>query len=154
MHFAYGMLRTEVDLNRIAQDIIGGGMNIHRRLGPGCFESAYIPCLAYELTKRKHDFRSKVPLMLCYEEVFVPGAYIADFIVEESIIIEVKAVEGIAPVHIRQLQTYLRLSGCPLGLIMNFGAVRLVDGIRRQVNNFPDGTQPHADPNGSGNQRR
>jgi GxxExxY protein len=59
---------------------------------------------------------------------------------------EVKAIEGVAPVHVRQLQTHLRLSGCPLGLILNFGATTLTDGVKRQVNNFPEGTAPHTDP--------
>jgi GxxExxY protein len=140
------MPRTEAELNRIAYEIRGGGISIHRQLGPGCFESAYVPCLAYELTKRKLEFRTKVPLTLRYEEVVVPGAYEADFIVEGSVIVEVKAIEKLAPVHVRQLQTYLRLSGCPLGLIVNFGALRLTDGVERQVNNFPEGTSPHSDP--------
>jgi GxxExxY protein len=140
------MPKTEAELNRIAYEIIGGGVNIHRRLGPGCFESAYVPCLAYELTKRALEFRTKVPLTLRYEAVVVPGAYEADFIVESSVIIEVKAIERVAPVHVRQLQTYLRLSGCPLGLILNFGATTLTEGVKRQVNNFPEGTAPHTDP--------
>jgi hypothetical protein len=119
------MRRTETELNRVSYEIRGGAISIHRCLGPGCFESAYAPCLAYELTKRKLEFRAKVPLTLQYETVVVPGA---------------------APIHIRQLQTYLRLSGCPLGLILNFGAILMTGGIERQVNNFPEGTAPHTDP--------
>lgn len=140
------MRRTETELNRVSYEIRGGAISIHRRLGPGCFESAYSPCLAYELTKRKLEFRAKVPLTLQYETVVVPGAYEADFIVEGSVIVELKAIEKVAPIHIRQLQTYLRLSGCPLGLILNFGAILMTGGIERQVNNFPTGTAPHTDP--------
>jgi GxxExxY protein len=81
MHAQFGMPKTQAELNRIAYEIIGGGVNIHRRLGPGCFESAYVPCLAHELTKRALEFRTKVPLTLHYEAVVVPGAYEADFIV-------------------------------------------------------------------------
>ena len=142
------MIRTETELNRVAFEIRGAGIAIHRRLGPGCFESAYVPCLAYELRKRQLEFRTKVPLTLVYEEVIVPGASEADFIVESSVIVEVKAIAKLAPIHVRQLQTYLRLSGCPLGLILNFGALRLTDDIKRQVNNFPEGTPPHIDPHG------
>jgi len=138
------MLRTENDLNRVAYEIRGAALAIHRALGPGCFESAYVPCLAYELKKRKLDFRQQVILGLRYEEVFVPEAYVADFIVEASVVIEVKALERLAAVHTRQLQTYLRLSGCPLGLLINFGALRVLDDVVREVNNFPHGTQPHA----------
>jgi GxxExxY protein len=76
--------------------------------------------------------------------VFVPEAYVADFIVGGSIVVEVKAIEHLAPVHARQLQTYLRLSGCPLGQLINFGVLRVLDEVVRQVNNFPKGTQPHA----------
>ena len=86
----------------------------------------------------------KVPLTLRYDDVVVEGAYQADFIVEGCVIVEIKALEGLAAVHSRQLQTYLRLTGCPLGLILNFGAARLLDGIKRQVNNFPVGTPPYA----------
>ena len=139
------MLRTETELNRIAYEIRGSGIDIHRHLGPGCFESAYFPCFAYELTKRKLEFRARVPLVLQYEDVVVPRAYEADFIVEGSVLVELKAIERVAPVHLRQLQTYLRLSGCPLGLILNFGADRMTDGIERRVNHFPDGTTPHTD---------
>jgi len=106
-----------------------------------------MPCLAYELQKSKLEFRTKVPLTLQYESVVVLGAYEADFIVEGSVIVELKALERLAPIHTRQLQTYLRLSGCPLGLILNFGAVRFLDDVVRQVNNFPHGTAPHGDPN-------
>jgi GxxExxY protein len=136
-------MRTVDGLDRISYEINGGSIAIHRQLGPGCFESAYVPCLAFELHRRKLEFRTKVPLTLRYEDVVVERAYEADFIVEGSIVLEVKALERLAPIHSRQLQTYLRLSGCPLGLLLNFGAQTLTDGITRIVNNFPDGTPPH-----------
>jgi GxxExxY protein len=137
-------LRTEDELNRVAYEIRGAALAVHKALGPGCFESAYTPCLAYEFKKRGLEFRRQVVLALRYEEVFVPEAYVADFIVGGIVVVEVKAVEHLAPVHTRQLQTYLRLSGCPLGLIINFGVLRVLDEVVRQVNNFPTGTQPHA----------
>jgi len=139
-------MHTADEIDRITYEIRGGGIAIHTCLGPGCFESAYSPCLAYELQKRKLAFRARVPLTLRYEDVVVEDAYQADFIVEDCVIVEIKAIERVAPVHVRQLQTYLRLSGCPVGLLMNFGAPVLVEGIRRLVNNFPDGTPAHSAP--------
>jgi GxxExxY protein len=136
-------MRTEIELNRIAYEINGSGITVHTRVGPGCFESAYVPCFACELRRRKLEFAMKVPLTLRYDEVVVEGAHQADFIVEGSVIVEIKALERLARVHSRQLQTYMRLTGCPLGLILNFGAARLADGIKRQVNNFPFGTPPY-----------
>jgi GxxExxY protein len=131
---------SEQDLNRVASEIIGAGIAIHRQFGPGCFESVYVPCLAYELEKRSLRFISKVALPLRYYDLFIPRAYEADFVVEREIVIEVKALEVIAAVHLRQLRTYLRLTGCPLGLLMNFGASTMRDGVKRVVNNFPLGT--------------
>lgn len=107
--------------------------------------SAWVPehaCLAYGVRKRQLAFRTKDPLPLCYEELVIPRAYEPDFIVEGNLIIEAKARENVAAVHVRQLRTYLRLSGCPLGLLINFGAVRILEDIVRKVNNFPDGTAP------------
>ena len=136
---------SEEELNRIAYEIRGAGLAIHRALGPGCFESAYVPCLAHELGKRHLEFKMKVPLTLRYETVVVPRAYEADCIVCGCVLVECKAVEALVPIHSRQIQTYLRLSGCPLGLILNFGALRFLEGVVRQVNNFPRGTAPYSE---------
>jgi GxxExxY protein len=99
-------------------------------------------CLAYEFKKRQLEFRIKEPLPLCYEGLVVARAFETDFRVEGMVIVEAKALEAVAPVHHRQLQTYLRLSGYPLGLLINFGAINVLDGVVRKVNNFPDGTAP------------
>jgi GxxExxY protein len=133
-------MATEHEINRIAHKIIGGGIAIHSAFGPVCFESTYCPCLAYEMHKRGLQFASRVELELRYEQLLMPRAYEADFIVEGLIVIEVKALQSIAPVHLRQVKTYLTLSGCPLGLLMNFGAETMKEGIRRVVNHFPEGT--------------
>src|SRR6266542_315075 len=85
-------MRTEAELNRIAYEIRGCGLRVHRKLGPGCFESAYSPCFAYELTKSKLEFRSEVPLTLCYEGIVVPDAYVSDYIIEGCVVGELKAV--------------------------------------------------------------
>jgi GxxExxY protein len=133
-------MATEQHINRIAHEIIGGGIAIHTVFGPGCFESTYCPCLAYEMKRRGLQFEAKVELELRYEELWVPRAYEADFIVEGVILVEVKALQAIAPVHLRQVKTYLTLTGCPLGLLMNFGEETMRAGVRRVVNNFPEGS--------------
>lgn len=115
-------------------------MAVHRAIGPGCFESAYTPCVAYEFRKRGLTFTAKVPITIQYESLIIPRAYEADFVVEDSIVVELKATSALGPVDARQLLTYLRFTGCPLGLLMNFGAAAMRDGIKRIVNNFPDGT--------------
>ena len=113
-------------------------------MGPGCFESAYTPCLEYELRKRGLTFAARVPVTIRYESLVIPRAYEADFIVEASVVVEIKATSALGPVDARQLLTYLRFTGCPLGLLMNFGAPTMLAGIKRLVNNFPDGTaSPH-----------
>lgn len=128
-------------LNRLAREIIAAAVEVHRKVGPGCFESVYLRCLEYELQNRNLDFRTHVALTLHYAELFVRNAYQADMIVGGRVIVEVKALESLAPIHHRQLLTYLRLEGLPLGLLLNFGALKLVDGIKRIVNNFPEGTR-------------
>ena len=134
-------MRTEAELNRISETIIAAAIAVHSRVGPGCLESAYSPCLALELQRRKLDFRRDVALTLRYDELAIPKAYYADFIVEGVVVVEVKAVAALGDRDRRQLQTYLELEGCPLGLLLNFGALRLVDGIKRVVNHFPDGAR-------------
>jgi GxxExxY protein len=99
-------------------------------------------CLGYEFKQRQLQFQTKEPLALRYEGLVLPRAYEPDFIVEGSVVVEAKALDTLSAVHVRQLQTYLRLSGCPLGLLINFGAVKVLDDIVRKVNNFPAGTAP------------
>jgi len=136
-------MRTEADLNRIAKEIINAAIAVHRVIGPGCFESAYVACLAYEFRKRGIEYQMKVPIAIQYEDLAVPRAYEADFIVREDIVVEVKATSSLGPLDARQLQTYLRFSGCPLGLLLNFGSLTLREGIKRIVNNFPEGGTTH-----------
>jgi GxxExxY protein len=134
-------MRTEAELNRIASEIIGGGIAVHRVIGPGCFESAYAPCMAYEFHQRGLAYRMKVPIEIRYEGLIVPRAYEADFIVAGDVVVELKATRTIGPLEARQLLTYLRFTGCPLGLLINFGSLTLLEGIKRVVNNFPDGSR-------------
>jgi GxxExxY protein len=118
--------------------IIAAAIEIHRALGPGLLEKAYLLCLLYELTRTGLSVKKQVALPLVYKEVSIPTAYWADLIVARSVIVEVKAVEAVAPIHMRQLQTYLRLGNCPVGLLLNFGAETMKQGIHRAVNGFPD----------------
>ena len=135
-------MRDEATQNRIAHQVIGCGIAVHRRFGPGCFESAYTPCMARELTRSGLRFEIDVAMDLVYEELIVPRAYRIDFIVEECVILEIKAIEQLGRAHGRQLLTYLRLTGLALGLLLNFGAATMTEGIERVVNNFPHGTPP------------
>lgn len=121
-------------LNKITERIIGAAIRVHRTLGPGLLESAYVTCLAYELKRAGFDVEEQKPLPLVYEEVKLECGYRIDLMVEHSVVVEVKPVEALAPVHEAQTLTYLRLSGCKLGLLINFNVAVLKDGIRRFIN--------------------
>ena len=132
---------AEESLNKLSEQIIGAAISVHRRVGPGCLESAYAPCFVLELCRRRLDFRREVALRLHYDELVVDRAYVADFVVGDSIVVELKAMSRIGETERRQLQTYLEIIGYPLGLLINFSALKLVDGIKRVVHNFPIGTR-------------
>jgi len=121
-------------LNRITEAIIGASIQVHRTLGPGLLESAYVACLAYELGKQGLFVEQQRAVPLVYEEVKLECGYRADLVVEKSVIVEVKSVESLAPIHEAQVLSYLRLSGCKVALLINFNVVLLKDGIRRFVN--------------------
>ncbi|MEA2075643.1 MAG: GxxExxY protein [Euryarchaeota archaeon] len=125
-------------LNRITESIIGAAIELHRDLGPGLLESAYETCLAFELVERGLKVEQQKPLPVVYREVKLDCGYRLDLLVEEAVIVEVKAVDRMAPIHQAQLLSYLRLSGCKVGLLINFNVRVLKDGIRRVVNDFPD----------------
>lgn len=127
-----GSLR--MDENDLSGVIIGCGMRVHTALGPGLLESAYEECLYYELTKKGLNVGKQVPLPLIYEEVQLDCVYRLDLIVENKVIIEVKSVESIKPIHSVQLLTYLKLTDCKLGLILNFNVLHLKEGIKRVAN--------------------
>jgi GxxExxY protein len=113
--------------------IIGLAMRVHRRLGPGLLESVYERCLCHELGKEGIEFQRQVPLPVPYDDILLDCGYIADIIVDGQIILELKAVERTQPLHEAQLLTYLRLSPCRVGLLINFNTVSLTDGIKRCV---------------------
>ena len=113
--------------------IIGLGIKVHRCLGPGLLEAVYQACLCWELTRSGLCFRQEVPLSIRYEDLHLESAYRADIIAADQVLLELKSVEHILPVHEAQTLTYLRLSGCKVALLLNFNAVMLKDGLRRFV---------------------
>jgi GxxExxY protein len=116
--------------NPLVQTVIGHAITVHRALGPGLFESVYARCFAYELGAHGVRFRQQVPLALMYQDLKVSCAYRADLIIEDELLVELKAIDRLLPVHNSQVLTYLRLSGAKQGLLINFNVPRLVDGVR------------------------
>ena len=119
--------------NELATEVIGAAIVIHKVLGPGLLESAYKECLFYELTKRGLYVEKEKPLPLIYEEIKMDCGYRSDLLIENKLIIEIKAVDALNDVHLAQVLTYLKVSGCRLGLLMNFNVVKVKDGIRRII---------------------
>jgi len=124
-------MKTE---NEIAHIIVDSCFKIHTKLGPGLLESAYEEVVAYELNRRGLQFKRQFPIGLHYEELVVLEAFRADLIVEDKVILELKSVENIQSVHSKQVLTYLKLTGFKLGLLINFGAPLIKNGITRLVN--------------------
>jgi GxxExxY protein len=128
--------------DRLTDEIIGSAIEVHRSLGPGLLESAYETCLAYELGQRGINVERQKSLPVMYREVKLEAGYRLDLLVDGLVIVEVKAVDHLLPIHHAQLISYLRLSGCSLGLLINFNVKLLKNGIRRLVNNYPDTPRP------------
>jgi GxxExxY protein len=125
-------------LNQITDHIIGASIEVHRTLGPGLLESAYEACLVFELVDRGLKIEHQKPLPVVYRDVNLECGYRLDLLVEDIVIVEVKAVNGLEPIHEAQLLSYLKLSRCKVGLLINFNVKVLRDGIHRMVNNFPE----------------
>ena len=122
--------------NEITEGVIGAAIEVHRALGPGLLESAYVQCLCYELNLRRLPFQLELPLPVIYKGLKLDCGYRVDLVVSDSVIVEVKAVERLAPIHEAQLRTYLRLGGWKVGLVINFNVPVLRDGIVRRVLGF------------------
>jgi len=123
-----------MELNEISEKIIGAAIQVHRTLGPGLLESTYEACLKYELEKRGLKVLSQVWLPVIYDEMKIDLGYRLDILVEDTVIVELKAVTMVTPIHEAQLLSYLKLSGKPLGLLINFNVILLKDGITRRMN--------------------
>jgi len=113
-----------------AEGVIGAAIEVHRALGPGLLESAYSACLCHELTVRGFAFRAEVPLPLIYKGVTVDCGYRLDFVVENGLILEIKSVERVEPIHVAQVLTYLRLTRSRQALLLNFNVTSLRAGVR------------------------
>jgi len=124
---------TELLYKSITDRIIGAAITVHKKLGPGLLESVYETCLAHELLKNDIPFRRQCALPIVYDEITLDGGLRLDLLVDDQVIVEIKAVERILPVHEAQLLTYLKLSNYTAGLLINFNMPRLKDGIMRRV---------------------
>lgn len=122
--------------NDISYKVIGAAIGIHKSIGPGLLESAYENALAYDLKELGFNVRQQVPMPFIYKEVKQEVGFRIDLLVNSKVILEVKAVETVAPVHFAQLLTYLKLSGIKLGLLINFNSKTLKNNIHRVVNNL------------------
>jgi GxxExxY protein len=129
---------TKEEYNRITDAIIGAAIEVHRQLGPGLLESAYEACLAYELIQRGVKIERQKELPLKYKEVALDCGYRMDLLVADSVVVEIKAAEHVSPLHEAQVISYLKLSGCKVGLLINFNSTTLIGGVRRLVNGFPE----------------
>lgn len=124
--------------NEIAKIVVDACYQIHTRLGPGLLESVYERILEYELVKRGLHPKRQVPITFRYDELEFDNGFRADLVVNDLVILELKSVEATAPVHCKQLLTYLKLTGMKLGLLINFGETLVKNGITRLVNQLPE----------------
>lgn len=121
-------------IEQIGKAVIDSAMKVHTALGPGLLESAYRACVAHELVSRGLQVRQEVPFPVRYGEAEISVGYRIDLLIEDEVIVELKAVEKLLPIHTAQVLSYLKLSGCKLGFVINFNVPRLKDGIKRVVN--------------------
>ena len=122
--------------NEIAKEVVDVCFKIHKQYGPGLFESVYEEIFCYERQKRNIFFARQHPIPLIHESIKMDNGFRADVIVDNKVVLEIKSVELLVPVHFRQVQTYLKLTGCKLGLLINFNVPLIKDGIHRIVNNL------------------
>jgi GxxExxY protein len=122
-----------VERNEISGAIVDAAMKVHSALGPGLLESAYAACLRHELIKRGLKVASEVPVPVVYDGIKLEAGYKLDLLVEDTVVVELKAIEALAPIHQAQIISYLKLAGKPIGLLINFHSLHLKDGIKRFV---------------------
>jgi len=136
-HLDHRVLRKEPDaeLDGWARVVVDAAMEVHRTLGPGFLESVYEEALSIELTLRRVPFRRQVAVTLTYKDSAI-GDGILDLLVGERLVVEIKTVESLAPVHVAQVLSYLRAARCELGLLINFNVRRLVQGLRRVIHSL------------------
>jgi GxxExxY protein len=132
------MMTAKDRLDQITGGIIGAAIEVHKALGPGLLESAYEACLAYELRQLGYKVEQQKPLPVVYKDVKLDCGYRLDLMVDDGVIVEIKAMEQLAPIHDAQVISYLRLADQRVGLLINFHVQLLKNGVKRIVNNFPD----------------
>jgi GxxExxY protein len=128
------MLTDPYGTSPLTKSIIGCAIRVHDVIGPGVFESVYSECLAFEFTEQGLSFDTQRPVPLIYKAASLKARYYIDFVVENQVVVELKVVAELALIHERQVLTQLRLANLPVGLLINFNVVRLVDGVQRVVN--------------------
>src|SRR5262245_46216606 len=128
------MLIADRQINEATGAILGAAIEVHRVLGPGLLETTYVACLQHEFSARNIRFVPQLPVALTYKDKRLESVYRVDLVVEELVVVEVKSLDALAPIHTAQVLTYLRLTGCPAGLLINFNAARLMEGVKRLIN--------------------
>jgi GxxExxY protein len=129
-----------IDLDRVnplTEAAIGAAIKVHRALGPGLLESVYLECLVYELQRSGLSVRSNIPLPVHYDDVRINLGFRLDAVVNDYLVLELKSVKKLAPIHTAQVLTYLKLSGYPVGLLINFNVTLLTSGVKRLINPWP-----------------
>jgi len=129
-------------LNQLTEQIIGAAIEVHRQTGPGLMESVYEECLCYELSQLGFNFQRQVHLPISYKRIKLDCGFKMDLLVEDSVVLELKTVDQLLPVHSAQLLTYLKLSGKKVGLLINFNEPVLTQGLKRLVNHFREPSGP------------
>lgn len=127
---------AEENIDKISGNVIDAAMKVHTVLGPGLLESTYETCLKHELVKRGYMVETQILLPIQYEEIKLDAGYRIDMLVESKVLLELKSVEQLLPIHEAQILSYLRLSNYRVGLLINFNVIHLKEGIKRMVNNY------------------
>jgi GxxExxY protein len=124
---------VDAPFNGVTGDIIGAAIEVHRILGPGLLESTYMPCLQFELAASNRRFVAQRAVPILYKGMALDAKYRIDLLVEDLVVVEVKSVDRLLPVHQAQVITYMRLTDCPAGLLINFNVPKLIDGVKRLI---------------------
>ena len=126
------------ELNKLTEGVIGGAVEVHRHLGPGLLESAYQAALAYELSQRGYKVEQQKPLPMLYKEIKLDAGYRLDFLINDKVVLEIKSSDKLSPIEDAQILSYLPLSGCKIGILINFNVKLLKNGIRRFIHGSLD----------------
>ena len=137
------MFVTPSPFDDLTRTILAAAIEVHRPLGPGLLESIYMQCFEFELASRNLRFVVQKPIRIIYKGNALDACYRIDLIVEDLVVVDVKSVAALTPVHKAQVLTYLHLTGCPVGLLINFNVPRLMDGVKRLINARAGGNRGH-----------